>query len=129
MIEAEVFLSIKIIYNVRQFQDCRRRIEDFDYVNALQMSLFDLMDNHINASHKYRVDKEELVKEKDRMKERQAVEDRIPRDRSTNFKSEEVGERNKADWIALGLEEVLAKLSMARQGEANSRDEDEVQEE
>ncbi|KEQ59077.1 uncharacterized protein M437DRAFT_69434 [Aureobasidium melanogenum CBS 110374] len=90
LIEAEVFLSVKIIYDRQKLKDCCR------------------------ASDKYEIDKQEITEEKKRrITQRLVAENRICRDRFTCVESEEGGETNEADRVMMGLEEVLARLSMA----------------
>lgn len=109
LIEAEVFL----IYDRQNFKNCCRQIEDFYHSNVLPMSLLDLMDDYINASDKYEIDKADVIEEKERMrKQRRDAENRIRKDRSTCLKNED-GEKDEADRTMMGLEEVQARLSMA----------------
>lgn len=109
-----MFLSVKVIYDRQKLKDCFRQIEDFYHNNVLPRSLFDFMDRYINPSGKCEIDRQGIIEEKERRrKQRLTAEDRVRKNRSSCVESEEVGETNEAVRIMMGLEEVLARLSLA----------------
>lgn len=92
LMRAEVFLSVPVINDRRKLREYDRHIEGFYDRYVPPMSLFYLMDGYVNASDKYRTDKQETIEEKDRKrKQRLAVEERTRGNRSTSLESGRVG--------------------------------------